>query len=138
MKTTHLLVGIYGEHASSNTTCKEWFRRFKIKDFSLQDKEHGKPANKFEDAELETLEHRISWNAMFIDDNYTFKARFTEKKWPERLNRSSKLIFQHDNAWPHVTNVVKYYLKRRNWEVLLHPPYSPDPYPSDYYLFRSM
>ena len=24
------------------------------------------------------------------------------------------------------------------WEVLLHPPYSPDVAPSDYYLFRSM
>ena len=24
------------------------------------------------------------------------------------------------------------------WEVLLHPPYSPDIAPSDYYLFRSM
>ena len=52
-ETYHLLVDIYGEHAPLNTTCKEWFRRFKNDDFDIEDKEHGKPPKKFEDAELE-------------------------------------------------------------------------------------
>lgn len=30
-----LLVEAYGEHAPSNTTCKEWFQRFKSNDFDL-------------------------------------------------------------------------------------------------------
>ena len=29
-------------------------------------------------------------------------------------------------------------LLRLGWEVMLHPPYSPDLAPSDYYLFRSL
>ncbi|GBP18224.1 Mariner Mos1 transposase [Eumeta japonica] len=33
---------------------------------------------------------------------------------------------------------VKNYLKTLDWEVLPHPPYSPDIAPSDYHLFRSM
>jgi len=33
---------------------------------------------------------------------------------------------------------VKDRLKDLAWEVLIHPPYSPDLAPSDYYLFRSM
>lgn len=45
---------------------------------------------------------------------------------------------QHDNAKPHTTRVVKTYLEGQDWEVLSHPPYSPDIAPSDYYLFRSM
>jgi hypothetical protein len=27
-------------------------------------------------------------------------------------------------------------LQKRRWEVLQHPPHSPDPAPSDFYLFR--
>lgn len=44
----------------------------------------------------------------------------------------------HDNARPHVAKVVKTYLNTLKWEVLPHPPYSPDIAPSDYHLFRSM
>jgi len=54
-ETYRLLVDVYGEHAPSNTTCKEWFRRFKNDDFDIEDKEHGKPPKKFEDVELEEL-----------------------------------------------------------------------------------
>ena len=36
------------------------------------------------------------------------------------------MIFQHDNARPHVAKVVKETLEALNWDVLPHPPYSPD------------
>ncbi|EFN81837.1 Histone-lysine N-methyltransferase SETMAR, partial [Harpegnathos saltator] len=39
---------------------------------------------------------------------------------------------------PHTAEDVKRYLDGQDWEVLLHPPYSPDIAPSDYYLFRTM
>jgi len=55
VETYRLLVEVYGEHAPSNTTCKEWFRRFQNGDFGIKDKDHGKPPKKFEDAELEAL-----------------------------------------------------------------------------------
>ncbi|UYV75351.1 hypothetical protein LAZ67_12003595 [Cordylochernes scorpioides] len=53
-------------------------------------------------------------------------------------NRHDKVILQHDNARPHVAAPVKTYLETLKWEVLPHPPYSPDIAPSDYYRFRSM
>ena len=59
-------------------------------------------------------------------------------KRPEWDNRHDKLIFQHDNARPHVAKPVKNYLENVGWEVLPHPPYSPDIAPSDYYLFNCM
>ena len=41
-----LLVEAYGEHALSEPSCREWFRRFKSGDFSLDDKEGpGQPKN---------------------------------------------------------------------------------------------
>ena len=48
------------------------------------------------------------------------------------------MILQHDNARPYVAKSVKTYLETLKWEVLPHPPYSPDIAPSDYYMFRSM
>ncbi|EFN85012.1 Histone-lysine N-methyltransferase SETMAR, partial [Harpegnathos saltator] len=39
---------------------------------------------------------------------------------------------------PHVGQPVRTYLEGVKWEVLPHPPYSPDIAPSDYHLFRSM
>ncbi|EGI63035.1 Mariner Mos1 transposase, partial [Acromyrmex echinatior] len=48
------------------------------------------------------------------------------------------LILLHDDARPHVVKPVKKYLEGVKWEILLHPPYSPDIAPSDFHLFRSM
>lgn len=59
-------------------------------------------------------------------------------KRPEWADRHDKVILLHDNARPHVAQSVKDTLKDFKWEVLLHPPYSPDIAPSDYHLFRSM
>ena len=42
------------------------------------------------------------------------------------------------HARSHVAAPVKIYLETLKWEVLPHPPYSPDVAPSDYHLFRSM
>ena len=34
-----LLLDVYGKHAPSNTTCKEWFRRFNNGDIDVSDKD---------------------------------------------------------------------------------------------------
>lgn len=45
---------------------------------------------------------------------------------------------QHDNARPHIANIVKLAVEELNWELLPHPAYSPDLAPSDFHLFRSL
>ncbi|CAD7000364.1 unnamed protein product [Ceratitis capitata] len=65
-------------------------------------------------------------------------SRALKEKRPQYQERHDKIILQHDNARPHVAKVVKMYLETLKWEVLPHPPYSPDFAPSDFHLFRSM
>jgi [histone H3]-lysine36 N-dimethyltransferase SETMAR len=49
-----------------------------------------------------------------------------------------KVYFLHDNARPHISSSVRNRLIDYGWELLPHPPYSPDLAPSDYYLFRTL
>ena len=59
-----------------------------------------------------------------------------ERKRPELINRRG--VFHHDNARPHTSLMTRQKLREIGWEVLMHPPYSPDIAPSDYHLFRSL
>ncbi|GBP21333.1 Mariner Mos1 transposase [Eumeta japonica] len=65
-------------------------------------------------------------------------SRALKEKRPRYYSRCNKIIFLLDNARPHVAVPVKNYLNTLDWEVLPHPSYSPDIWPSDYHLFRSM
>jgi len=60
------------------------------------------------------------------------------EKRPKWAKRHGKVILLHDNAPSHTARSVKEAIKELGWEVLPHPPYSPDLAPSDYYLFASM
>ncbi|KAG5321111.1 MOS1T transposase, partial [Pseudoatta argentina] len=50
-----ILVQTYGDNALSDTTCRDWFRRFKNNDFELEDEERSGAPKKFQDKELEQL-----------------------------------------------------------------------------------
>lgn len=56
---------------------------------------------------------------------------------PAVVNRK-RLIFHQDNAKPHTSKKTKAKLKQLQWEVLDHPPYSPDIAPTDFHLFRAL
>ena len=46
------------------------------------------------------------------------------------------VIFHQDNARPHTSLITRKTLLELGWEVMPHPPYSPDLASSDYHLFR--
>jgi histone-lysine N-methyltransferase SETMAR len=53
------------------------------------------------------------------------------------VNRKG-FIFHQDNAKPHTSLQTTQKLKELGWELMEHPPYSPDIAPSDFHLFRSL
>ncbi|XP_023230347.1 histone-lysine N-methyltransferase SETMAR-like [Centruroides sculpturatus] len=63
--------------------------------------------------------------------------RAIDQKRPELANRKG-IVFHQDNARPHVSLATRQKLLQLDWDVLVHPPYSPDLAPSDYHLFRSL
>ena len=60
-----------------------------------------------------------------------------QEKRPSLANRMG-VTFQHDNARPHASLKTRKKLLELNWDVLPHPPYSPDLVPSDFHLLRSL
>ncbi|XP_017795782.1 PREDICTED: histone-lysine N-methyltransferase SETMAR-like [Habropoda laboriosa] len=58
-----------------------------------------------------------------------------EQKRPEMANRKG-VMFHQDNARPHVSLTTRQKLLELGWDVVPHPPYSPDLAPSDFHLFR--
>ncbi len=59
-----------------------------------------------------------------------------------KLKRRGKLtrgvLLQHDNARPHTAHKTLLAIEQLGFELLPHPPYSPDLAPSDYWLFGEM
>ncbi|GFT25713.1 mariner Mos1 transposase [Trichonephila clavipes] len=82
----------------------------------------------------ELLKQGKSINAdLYCNQLDKLNAAIKEKR-PTLASRKG-IVFQHDNARPHTVMVKQQKLNALGWEVLSHPPYSPDMAPSDYYLF---
>ena len=132
---------VNGDAALNETTCCDWFRRFKDVDFDIDDRpREGRPKT-FEEADVIHYE-LLKPNETITGERYRTElmhlSRALREKRPQYEQRHEKVILQHDNARPHVAKPVKTYLETLKWEVLPHSPYSPEIAPSDYYLFWSM
>jgi histone-lysine N-methyltransferase SETMAR len=54
------------------------------------------------------------------------------------LTKGLGVLLLYDNAAPHSAAAAVYLLNSWGWEILSHPPYSPDFSPSDFHLFPKM
>ncbi|GFU15562.1 histone-lysine N-methyltransferase SETMAR [Trichonephila clavipes] len=61
----------------------------------------------------------------------------TDQKGSELANRIG-VVFHQDNATPHTSIATRQKLWELDWEVLMHPPYSPDLAPNDNHLFLAL
>ncbi len=56
-----------------------------------------------------------------------------KKKRPGKVHK--RILLQHDNARLHTAQCTLAHIREKKWELLPHPPYSPDLAPSDFFLF---
>ena len=77
------------------------------------------------------------WKSVLYCQELTRLQEAIQKKRPELVNRKG-VVFHHDNARPHASFMTRQKLTELGWEVLMHPPYSPDLAPSDYHFLRSL
>lgn len=68
----------------------------------------------------------------YIENCLQLVVKTLKKERPNSGMRGLKLL--HDNAKPHVNSEVLTYLRDQEFQVMPHPPYSPDLAPCDYWL----
>jgi len=61
--------------------------------------------------------------------------KISEKR-PGKLHQ--RVLFHHDNAPAHGARQTRAVLREFRWEIVRHPPYSPDLAPSDFFLFPNL
>ena len=69
---------------------------------------------------------------------YASQLQKLAEKIGEKRGKRVQTTLLHDNARPHVAKLTQAKIDELGWEVLPHPPHSPDLAPSDYHLFRAL
>jgi len=59
------------------------------------------------------------------------------RKRPELWEKQT-WILHHDNAPAHTSLLIRSYLAKHQTSIVLHPPYSPDLAPADFFLFPKL
>lgn len=85
---------------------------------------------------VEFLPHGETINAARYCETLKKLRRAIQNKRRGMITKGVCLL--HDNARPHTANLTKALLDSFGWDVLDHPPHSPDLAPSDYHLFTSL
>jgi hypothetical protein len=107
------------EKTIGERTAEKWFAHFERSNFDMSDA------------------LRCIWWDMQGIVHYELLERnltITAERCDQQLRRLEEAI----NARPHTTNMTKAAIQELDWEILPHPPYSPDVAPSDYHLLRSL
>ncbi|XP_029653867.1 histone-lysine N-methyltransferase SETMAR-like [Octopus sinensis] len=85
----------------------------------------------------EMLDNNQTINANLYCEQLRHLETVLSQKQASLVNRKG-VTSHHDNVRPHTAQLTKTLLEELGWEILSHPPYSPDLAPSDYHLFRGL
>ncbi|GFV61186.1 mariner Mos1 transposase [Trichonephila clavipes] len=152
-----MLCSVYGVEALKERQCQNCYAKFRSGDFSLKDEKRSvRPVEVDDDlikAIIDSDRHSTTlwWDYKgsvyfeLLPPNQTINSdvyieqltklnNAVEEKWPELTNQKG-VVFHHGNARTHTSLVTRQKLLELGWDVLPHPPYSPDLAPSDYFCF---
>jgi histone-lysine N-methyltransferase SETMAR len=73
---------------------------------------------------VDFLSHGVTVNAQYY--NSLLCNNMHQEIWKEISGNLPKIIPLHVNACPHTANLTQATLKAMGWEIMKHPPYSPD------------
>ena len=79
---------------------------------------------------IDFLQRGTTVNAQRYLQTFTILHQAIKSKRPGKLTRG--VILLHGNTRPHTANTITALSHKFKWEVLGHPPYSPDLSPCDY------
>ncbi|UYV84901.1 hypothetical protein LAZ67_X003927 [Cordylochernes scorpioides] len=100
-KAHRMLEEVYSDHALSKSQCYRWFKKFQSGDFEHDNEPHGKPPQKFEDAELQAL---LDEESTQMRSNSQNSSRHEKKSFLHRIVTS-------DEKWIHFSNPTR----QRSW-----------------------
>ncbi|GFV00062.1 histone-lysine N-methyltransferase SETMAR [Trichonephila clavipes] len=119
---------ILTEHLGYSKVCARWVPKMLTADHKRQRVE----------AAQEFLAFHGTTEEEFLDSIVTGDETWTCNSEQEKRNADKKVRFHHDNARPHTANRTTALAERFGWEMVSHPPYSPDLAPSDFHLFPEL
>jgi len=76
-------------------------------------------------------------NGKFYSEGLRRLRENVRHKWPEVWKNEDRLL-HHNNVPAHTSLVVREFLTKNNMTTVLHPAYSPDLAPCDFYAFPKM
>ncbi|UYV64487.1 SETMAR [Cordylochernes scorpioides] len=132
--------GSLRDHSLSKSQCYRWFKKFQSGDFELDNGPHGKPPQKFEDAELQALldedstqmqeklakQLQVSQGAVSLRLNSLGKTQKLSRWVPHEHEKKSFLhrIVTSDKKWIHFSNPTRL----KSWCLLgQYPKQTPRP-----------
>jgi len=80
------------------------------------------------------LEEQRTINSQYYSDMLLNKVKPAMREKRRESQRRSVILHQ-DTARPHTAQLTRKTINKMGWEVLSHPPYSPDLAPCDFHLF---
>ena len=132
------LDAVYGDSSPSMATVKNWLNEFQRGRTSVFDELRPgapKPATT-ENNVIKTISYGKTITGLYYAGLLGRFDADLEKKRPHLAKK--KVLFHHDNEPAHTSAVATAKLVESGYELLTHPPYSPDLATCDFFLFSNL